>query len=309
MEDGEVGLGVHQLLRSQDVAVLQPQVVLLVEEPLLLDAGHVQDVQLGDDGLQVGGLGVGDAFLFQGLLFDVPGQLQLQGGDKDEVDVSVPAQGVHQGVDSAPEFQVAAEADGEVVQAALFPVDGQKVGKSLSGMIVAAVTGVDDGHLAVLGGGKRRALLGVAHGNDVGVAADGVDGVAHGLALGGGAGVGGGESQHAAAQRQHGGLKTQAGAGGRLKEQSRQLLVGAGVLIFNGVCNNILGGGDQLFDLLHRKIGNVNKISGHDSSSPQPIQLSSEGSARNFFRRSMSSGLIFPSLAATSHTASKLERL
>ena len=39
------------------------------------------------------------------------------------------------------------------------------------------------------------------------------------------------------------------------------------------------------------------------------IQDSSLGSARNRFRRSMSSGRILPSPAATSHTASKLDRL
>ncbi|CAN4007709.1 helix-turn-helix transcriptional regulator, partial [Dysosmobacter welbionis] len=38
------------------------------------------------------------------------------------------------------------------------------------------------------------------------------------------------------------------------------------------------------------------------------IQDSSDGLARNLFSRSMSSGLIFPSSAATSQTASKLER-
>ena len=38
------------------------------------------------------------------------------------------------------------------------------------------------------------------------------------------------------------------------------------------------------------------------------IQLSSEGLARNFFSRSMSSGRILPSSAATSQTASKLDR-
>ena len=212
-------------------------------------------------------------------------------------------------MDGAAEFQVAAEADGEVVQTALLPVDGQQVGEGLSGVVVATITGVDDGHLGHLSGGKGRALLGVAHGDDVGVAADGVDGVAHGLALGGGAGVGGREAQHAAAQCQHGGLKAQAGAGGGLEEQGGQLLVGAGVLVLGGVCNDVLGGGDQLVDLLHGQVDNINEISGHISSSSQPIQDSSEGLARNFFRRSMSSGLIFPSSAATSHTASKLERL
>ena len=49
---------------------------------------------------------------------------------------------------------------------------------------VAAVAGIDDRYLTELGGGVGSTLLGMAHGDDVGVAADSVDGVAHGLALG-----------------------------------------------------------------------------------------------------------------------------
>ena len=93
-----------------------------------------------------------------------------------------------------------------------------------------------------------------------------MDGVAHGLALGGGAGIGLGEAQHAAAQGQHGGLKAQPGPGGGLEEQGGQLLVGTGVLVFDGVCDDVLGGGDQLIDLLHGQIGDVNDISGHEDT-------------------------------------------
>src|SRR5699024_8773827 len=81
--------------------------------------------------------------------------------------------------------------------------------------------------------------------------------------LGGGAGVGLGEAQGAAAQAQHGGLKGEPGPGGGLEEEGGQLLVGAGVLIFGGVGDDVLCGGDQLIDLLHREVGDVNEISGH----------------------------------------------
>ena len=118
-------------------------------------------------------------------------------------------------------------------------------------MIVAAVTGVDDGDAGRPGGNVGRALLGVAHGDDVGVAADHPGGVGHALALGGGGGTGFAEAQHRAAQLQHGGLEAQAGAGGRLKEQGGQLLVGASVPVVFGVGNDVLGGGDQLVQLVN----------------------------------------------------------
>ena len=131
-------------------------------------------------------------------------------------------------------------------------------------MVVAAVAGIDDRYLTELGGGVGSTLLGMAHGDDVGVAADGVDGVAHGLALGGGAGAGLRKAQGAAAQGQHGGLKGEPGPGGGLEEERCQLLVGTGVLVLDRVGDNVLRGGDQMIDLLHGEVGDVDEISGHD---------------------------------------------
>ena len=52
-------------------------------------------------------------------------------------------------------------------------------------MVVAAVPGVDDGHQRVPAGHQGRALLGVAHGDDVRVAGHGAHGVRHALPLAG----------------------------------------------------------------------------------------------------------------------------
>ena len=97
-------------------------------------------------------------------------------------------------MDGASEFQIAAKANGKAIQTPLLPVDGQKVCQGLGGVVVTTVTCIDDGHLTELSGGIRRALLGMAHGDDVGIAADGVDGVPHSFTLGGGAGIGFGEA-------------------------------------------------------------------------------------------------------------------
>ncbi len=81
----------------------------------------------------------------------------------------------------------------------------------------------------VAGGHQRRALLGVAHGDDVGVAADGADGVGHALALGGGGAAGAEEKPSTLpAQLEHGALEAQAGAGGGLEEQGGQFFAVAG---------------------------------------------------------------------------------
>ena len=46
MKDAQRILCISQLVRRQDIAVLQADVVLLIEESLPLDSRHVKDVQL-----------------------------------------------------------------------------------------------------------------------------------------------------------------------------------------------------------------------------------------------------------------------
>ena len=266
MENGHVWLGVLELFRVEDVGILQADVVRLVEEALLLHPGHVQEVQLGQGILQAGGLLIGQAVLFQRVFNEVTGQLQLVRGDEHEADAMIARQGVHQRVNGAAKFQVAAEADGEVVQTAAFPVDGQQVGQRLGGVVVAAVTGIDDGHFCHLCGGIGRALLGMAHGDDVGVGADDAHRVADGLAFRCGAAAGLGEAQHTAAQIQHGGFKGEPGAGGGLEEQRRQLFVAAHLLVFFRLSDDVLGYGDQVVDLLRGQICDVDQMSHLHSS-------------------------------------------
>ena len=109
--------------------------------------------------------------------------------------------------DRAAELQVAAQTDRQIVQPPLFAVDGHEVGQRLRGVIVAAVARVDDRDLRVHGRDQRRALLGMAHGDDVAVAADDAHGVRDGLALGGGRALRRGDAEHLAAEREHRALK------------------------------------------------------------------------------------------------------
>ena len=163
-------------------------------------------------------------------------------------------------MDRPAKLQVTAEADGQVVEMALFLVNGDEVRQGLGGVVVAAVTGVDHRHQGVLRCHQRRALLGVAHGDDVAVGADHPDGVRHALALGGGGAGGGGKAQHLSAKGQHGALKAQAGTGGRLKEQRCQDLAVALMGIFGGMLHNIAARFYQLVDLLGGELHNVDQI-------------------------------------------------
>ena len=184
----QVRLGVCQLLRGEDVAVLQTQVVLLVEETLLLDTGHVEDVQLGHDRLQRRGLGIGDALAFPRgrCSLTYRGSFSSSGEISTKRMLIVPAHGVHQGVDRPAKFQVAAEADRQVVQPPLLPL--WMVSRSVSvwvGWLWPPSPALITGTVTVHGGHQGSTLLGMAHGDDVGVAADRAGGVGHGLALGG----------------------------------------------------------------------------------------------------------------------------
>ena len=50
-------------------------------------------------------------------------------------------------MDRAPVFQIAAQPDSQIMEAAFFGADGIKVGQCLGGMLMSAVSGVEKGRL------------------------------------------------------------------------------------------------------------------------------------------------------------------
>ena len=142
-----------------------------------------------------------------------------------------------------------------------FPGDGQKVRQCLGGVVVLAVTGVDDGDGGVPGGYIGGAVPGMADGHDVGIAAEDLSGVRHALTLGGGGGAGLGEADDAAPQLQHGSFKAQPGPGGGLEKQGCQLLVPAAFPVVFRPGDNVLGGGDQLVQLFYGQVQNTDQAS------------------------------------------------
>ena len=81
-------------------------------------------VQLRHGFLQTAGLLVGDAVGLQHVLHDVVRHAQLFRADKHEPDVLAAGHGLDEGVHGAAEFQVAAQADGQVIQPSHAAADG-----------------------------------------------------------------------------------------------------------------------------------------------------------------------------------------
>ena len=182
MHHAHIGARQPHFIGGQDIAVLQGLIQRGIEKAFPLNAGHVQDIQIGQRVFERRGLGIGDAHAVHAV-DHVIGHAQRFGRDQHETDAGIAAHGGDQAVHRAPVLEVAANADGQMAQPSLFPVNGQQIGQRLSGVVVTAVPGVDHRQLRAVGRHQRRAVLGVAHGDDIGVAADGLDGIGYAFAL------------------------------------------------------------------------------------------------------------------------------
>ena len=127
-------------------------------------------------------------------------------------------------------------------------------------MIVCTIAGIDDRDTRPAGGYNGSAFLGMAHGNDIRIAAHGLHRIRQTLALGGRRGTGLAEANNAATQPVHGRFEAKAGTGGGFKEQGSQQLMAAGILILLRIGDNIFCNRDQLVDFLNGQIGNVHQI-------------------------------------------------
>ena len=80
-------------------------------------------------------------------------------------------------MDSTAEFEVAAESDGKMIEPSFDGANGQKVCECLRGMLVSAVSGIDNRNGRAGGGNHRCAFFGVAHRADISEAGNHADGV------------------------------------------------------------------------------------------------------------------------------------
>ena len=115
--------------------------------------------------------------------------------------------------------------------ALLFAQDVE-IAQRLSGMLAAAVAGVQHRAWRVLGSDARRAVMRMAQHDQVGIAGDDADRIGQALALGGGARLHIGRTDHGAAEAMHRGLEAETGAGRRLVKQRRHDEAGGGRDLF-----------------------------------------------------------------------------
>ena len=103
MEHQHVLFSQSHLVGVQDIEILQPHIVLLIEETLLLHSGHIQQIQLGHDPFQPYDFFIGDVSALE-QVGDIVGNPQLFGGNEYELDVMVSHQSLDQGMHRAPEL-------------------------------------------------------------------------------------------------------------------------------------------------------------------------------------------------------------
>ena len=272
MHDQHIRAGPLQLAAGKDIDALVALVLQGVHKALLLDAGHVQHVQLRDDRLQAGDLGEPHLMLPHKDAHIVRDS-QFPGGDQKELDVVELGQGLDERVDRAAVFQVAAQPNAQPVHAAPQAGDGGQVCHGLSGVHMAAVPGVDHRDIGVQGGRLGRALPGGAHDHHVGVVGDHFDRVLYGLALGHRGGVGIRKAKHGAPQTHHSRLKGEVGAGGRLIKQVAGDPAPAGVNELFRSIDDLAGPGVQALPLLTGQITKIDQMSHCGPSFPRFIPI------------------------------------
>ena len=211
-------------------------------------------------------------------------------------------------MDGPAEAEVTAETDGDAVDMAEFPLDREEVRQGLRRVAVGAVAGVDDRHGRYFRGVKLRTLDVVAHGDDVGEAADHADGILHALTLGDGTAPGIGEAEHVAAEFHHGGGETQPRTGTGLVKEGRKFLMRHAALVTFAVGDDILGQRDDFVDLGLGEVGRVDEVFHVRVCGYYLIQLSSEGLSRKARMRSFQPGPMRPSSSATSTRTSRLHK-
>ena len=224
----------HRILRKrhlglvQDEAVLHPLELRLIQETLLLNAGHIEHIQLAHNGLHIINFLIINAIPVADLILHIGRQLKFLRSDENDLHILVAGKSLDQRVDGTSELEVAAETDGEIVQTAELTLDGQQVGQGLGRMSVGTVTGIDNRDGRDAGSIERSALDWVPHSNYIRKTADYPRGILDSLALGNGSVAGIRKADHVAAQFHHRRSEAETGPGRWLIEESSELLALAG---------------------------------------------------------------------------------
>lgn len=210
---------------------------------LVLDAEEHHDLGVGEGAAEVVG----------NLDAEISEPVRHEGRRADESDGGAElGEGVDVGTGDAAEKNVAKNDNFSALQRAEVFEHRERVEEALRGMLVRAVTGVDDGDVEELGKVERRAGGGVPEDNHVGPeGADVFGGIAEGFTFGG-AGAGAVEGDDIGAEALGGHVEGHAGAGAGLEEQVDDGLAAQGGDFLHAPAEDFLeggGGGVDLVDL------------------------------------------------------------
>ena len=161
-------------------------------------------------------------------------------------------------------FRSRAKDNGQVSDISLFTFEGIEVAEGLGGVLVAAITRIDDGDGGVVCEGLSRALPRVTDYYDVHVAADHPGGVGEGFALGYGRRVDVNGGDDVPAKAVHGRFEGEAGAGAGFVEEAGHdhALTEIGLAADVGV--HAVGEGEDGLDLV---VGDV--VDGDEVAAPE----------------------------------------
>ena len=188
MQHQHVGPRQLHFFLVQNIEILQAHVILFVEEALSLHTGHVEKVEVSDDVLQTLYLLVMLSVRLQHILADIAGELKLLRGNAHEIDIVVTHQRLDQGMDGTAEFQVSAQADGQMIETALQGADRHQVCQGLGGMLMSAVARVNHRDRGNGCGYHGRTLLRMTHGAYISIAGNHTNRIGNTFSLGCGAG-------------------------------------------------------------------------------------------------------------------------
>ena len=159
-----------------------------------------------------------------------------------------------EGVNRTSEFQISAKSNGEIIKTPFQGTDGKQVGKSLRGVLMPAVSGIDNRYSGFLRGNQWGAFLWMAHGAYVCIAGNHTDGIRNTFPFGSGAGVCTGKAKNASAQIQHGSLEAESCPGTGFIKAGCKFFALACMGIFAGILFNIICQCKQPVQFFHRQI-------------------------------------------------------
>ena len=170
MKNNHILAGKLHFFTVENVAVLKTDIILLVEEALLLNAGHIKNVELVDYGVEA----FYNFILNTGRLKNICNQIirnaELLWTDENVFISLEMTECFGKGVNGAAKLKVAAEAYCMVLKPPQQLADCYQVCECLGRVVVAAVSRVDNRAGRILACQQCRTLFWSSHCNYVGIA-------------------------------------------------------------------------------------------------------------------------------------------